>query len=855
MQSAIIYTESREIIMEISDMQAEDRVFRIDDECYIIYLGSERDDLKPFLRIGTSERVTPDIIGGTYNIVITDSLTGDPSLEPLNMNRKDTKENRYVGDRKITASLLKFIHQLRIENGTVSKIEDIQKAHKKAEVIFFDDGNIHVLYDRDVLFDLRKRERDDLHFIHRSNMLKDIHSRNPLHYRPEELSRPGFTVIGGSAVLFDQGHATAIGIGTSFFKDFVNAGIDPDLIDTVVVDRIDGALFKLLKRKWSTRKDVRLLTADVALVRSAAALFIETRAGRLDADIVSFKPGERRTVAGYRLERTDRGITARHKSIPWPLVISAGSSRSEESFKLNPGRGTMTSPGRGGAGAVPVPEGVVHTFTHEMPENRELLGQYFEDLCNLLEDLLSPRESTAVRLIDQVLEDIESSGAVKIMLDRARKALKKVKLGDESQLYYLLNNVSGIISLLHREGEETSGYLPLQDAAFKKITALDRLNVHLPVTGDVFVTDDGATVLYRPVRGATSREAFALTRELVRDVEERTATFFADLDREHARLRAFMADLRGESGAGRKRALRRTAAATSAAARGIDVEGAAVPRMGQIALGKEREKGEAAEKQAASIEERQAYTTAPVQSVSSARGGGFSIRWIIPAAVVVIAALLLFLFPGFLRERVGIALRGGDGERLVLSGEEAAETRSAEGTDADAVSDSGEPVAGESESFEVDESLERRGIPQSALTDRRTVIYRGLVEITILDIYNMTNEIAVANGYRRLDTIGDVGRDPDWIYPGNLFELPDGTEYSVVKGDTMWYVAHRFIIKRLEEDWDQYTSIRREVEAGVQDAQRKEVLIRELKYLRERSYSENFNGEIDGHIGALENLS
>ena len=72
----------------------------------------------------------------------------------------------------------------------------------------------------------------------------------------------------------------------------------------------------------------------------------------------------------------------------------------------------------------------------------------------------------------------------------------------------------------------------------------------------------------------------------------------------------------------------------------------------------------------------------------------------------------------------------------------------------------------------------------------------------------------------------------------------------MVKGDTMWYIAHRFIIKRLEEDWERYTALKNEIEAGVQDASRKERLIRELKYIRERSYSENFRREIDRTTGS-----
>ena len=187
--------------MEISTLTPEERVFRIDDECYIIYLGSDRDDVKPFLRIGNSRKITPHVIKGTYNIVITDSVTGNPALEPENMNRENSKENRYVGDKKITASLQKFIHQFHIKNGSVSTIEDVQKAHKRAEVHFFDDGNIQIFFDRNLLFDLRKREKSDLHFIERAHVLKDIHIKNPLRYRPEDLERPGFLLVGQNILL------------------------------------------------------------------------------------------------------------------------------------------------------------------------------------------------------------------------------------------------------------------------------------------------------------------------------------------------------------------------------------------------------------------------------------------------------------------------------------------------------------------------------------------------------------------------------------------------------------------------------------------------------------------------------
>jgi hypothetical protein len=828
--------------MEISSMRPEERVFRIDDECYIIYLGASVADLKPFLRIGNSERITSDIIESTYNIVLTDSLTGNPALEPQNMNRRNTAENRYVGDPKITAGLLKFIHEFNIEDGTVSTIEDVQKAHKRAEVHFFDDGNIQVLHDRNVLFDLRKRERSDLHFIERARMLKDIHTRNPLRHRPEDLEGPGFVLIDGCPILFHGGSLLTISVPRAFFMDFVIAGIDPDLIDTIVADDIGGAFFRLLKRKWSTRHSLRILSGNTSVIKHAAGLFIETEAGRLKTDVVSFSREEKRTVSGYRLERARRGILVKHRDMPMPLFISTSSSRETGQLRLNPERAMLAGAGRGAGGALPVPQGVVHSFSGEIPVLTDLVEQYCRELFDLIEDLLRPEEAATAKLIEQILDDLAAKKVPAPMLKRVRGSIRKVTLNAESPLFYLLNNLAGVITLMtekqEEENEDIASFRTLQEIALKKISSLDRVTLHLPVTGDIFTGGKGVTILYRPLRGAAPRDTFALTQDLVRDVEERADTFIQEREQEYARLRTFMAALRGEPTGKTRRSMKKAGAVPATG--GVAAEGIAVPRVSGPGGGRKKKKG--AEGEVSTPEERQAYTTAPVQRVSYTKGMSGPLRFIIPAAVIVIAAIvlaLIFLFPDVIGRKPGSERAA---ERASLVEEQAADQGAMQYQESEEI---------EEGAFEPDESLQERGIPQSALTDRRTVIYRGLVEITLLDIYLLTNEIAGSNGYRRLDSVDQVGKDPDWIYPGNLLVLPDETTYTVLKGDTMWYIAHRFIIKRLEEDWDRYTTLKNEIDTGVQDTPRKEELKRELTYIRERSYSENFSREIDRIMAEL----
>ena len=430
------------------------------------------------------------------------------------------------------------------------------------------------------------------------------------------------------------------------------------------------------------------------------------------------------------------------------------------------------------------------------------------------------------KLIDQMIGTMEQK-ASKSMLDRVKKGLKKEKLSKDSGLFYLLNNVYGIVTLLLENGDDikdtVQSFTPLRESVQRKIRSVSRVCTQLPIRGDFYPTEGGVVVLYGPVKGANSKDAYSFTRGLVEDLDRDTASFLEELDREFARLHAFLFELQGDTPGKDKSGKRGFAAGTIA-----DMpEGVSLPKIGEAG---EVRKGTTEEKPT-TAEERQAYTTAPVQHVSYSRGLSAPFKFIIPAAAVVIAAILLILF--FVFPEVIGRRKPGEIEDVDLAAVE--ETTTQEGE----------------ESFEADQFLEEKGIPQSALTDRRTVIYRGLIEITILDIFLLTNEIAVSNGFRRLDSIEEAGRDPDWIYPGNLFVLPDSTEYTVVKGDTMWYIAHRFIIKRLEEDWDSYTSIKREVETTSVDAQRKEVLTRELKSIGARSYSENFRREIDSLLAKL----
>jgi hypothetical protein len=64
------------------------------------------------------------------------------------------------------------------------------------------------------------------------------------------------------------------------------------------------------------------------------------------------------------------------------------------------------------------------------------------------------------------------------------------------------------------------------------------------------------------------------------------------------------------------------------------------------------------------------------------------------------------------------------------------------------------------------------------------------------DIYEYANIIAVKNGFMKIIRgIIQKDKNPDWIYPGNVFLLHDDEKITVKKGDTLWSISRRKLIE------------------------------------------------------------
>lgn len=323
--------------MEKVNYPASERVFRIDDECYIVYLGSNTEDYKPLLRIGNSKNLKDEIISNTYNIVVTESYTGNPVLEPQNLNKLDLHANRYVGEKGTVDRFLKLMRNYSIETKNVTYYHDVKTENHKAMLYMYDNGNITLYYDKILLFDLKNREKKDLHFIEKTSWIKDQLTKDPFRYTHDDFTGTGFIIIKNTLLMYNKNRLTAFNLPEEYFYSLAQAGIDPDLISTVVTDTVSEDMINICKRKKYRKEKLNILSGNINLLQSALRLFTEKKPDPLKTDIKSLTGTESRTADSFKIKNTGKGYSIAMGSLPFTFVLpEACAAGDEKQFVINP---------------------------------------------------------------------------------------------------------------------------------------------------------------------------------------------------------------------------------------------------------------------------------------------------------------------------------------------------------------------------------------------------------------------------------------------------------------------------------------------------------------------------------------
>ncbi len=252
------------ILKEIIENDS-DRLFIVDNECYIVFTGDSLEDEKPFIRIGNWLDLFVEIIPLIENIIITDTLSGNPLHEQFNIDIKNLQYNRYIGSQHTLERFLDFqrLCGLDLKNASLINIEkDIPEITGKRLIskknqfigVFYRDSNFKVIYNKNDIISLFDAEKTS---CSHNNILERISSAN----RGKKYRGTGISFNRNIPLVYSKGKISSMGYPDNFFSWLVEHEIDPGSLENLVLPRENPqSLVDLLKWNQSRDSGINLYT-------------------------------------------------------------------------------------------------------------------------------------------------------------------------------------------------------------------------------------------------------------------------------------------------------------------------------------------------------------------------------------------------------------------------------------------------------------------------------------------------------------------------------------------------------------------------------------------------------------------
>lgn len=846
-----------------SSRNLSSRVFHVDRECYVVYVGTTDHRFRPFLRLGTSPWLPDKVKRHISNVVISDHLTGNPQYERQCLERPVSHDMRYVGTKELVNSVKQFVHDQTIASRPISPPKDQEAEREGAHVLFYSDGNVRVVVDGREVLDLSKRERSDRHGVFELRRLNDFARSSTGAYFASSFTQPGF-------LYSDDGSLFCFGEETLDIRRLAPGGLDNlsrRLIPPDLVHRLSGPVEResfvdLCKWKLREKKDLLVATPDSGAEEIEELITLLSKAGLKVKREHPEDPPE-------PLSTLTRSITPKEADLRLQDAPEA------------PRGASLTLPEETSwlGGAEPP---LLAGMPYQLPSrSKTRLDQpERETLINLFSDGLKKR----LTIPEERPVTAEEVSEIRALLKDASGGTPEEPVTDRLVANLLLWNL--ITEALWSEpGDSQELTKELQSIAEPLGEAWRNLlyTLPLPVNATLFQKNQTLSVTFSLPPGFTKgrvSENRRVAEKIAAYLERRTENSY--YQEERRRLESFLDSLiekqrvapvaapsaskeqekreeerpkkdessRGETeatGTTRERPAAASAAGANAAARsagsrggtatrgessggvgrGLLIAAAAIILLGGagylLIVGLGRGEGPPGQGEESVIAEEQAATVAQSDGAESAPGGT-------EAGEDGEASE-----PG---EDTGASEPGEDGE--AGSGAEVAsgDRQRAPATDPD--EDAGEIAADEGGSGTA-RSEASEGTPEEEIV----VVGNGGFEVTVVDVLLFVNRVARLNGYDPIGSISPDGRDPDWIYPGNRIELPDGTVHTVQRGDTLWGISRDFLLAHVNEHYSQFLTLKEVAESGNAPIER-------LENLREEVYVESLREAIDDFLESIE---
>ncbi len=540
----------------------ESRIFHIGRECYIVYLGSARNDYRPFLRIGNIRGIPEEIHNAVSTTVITADHVGNPLVETLNASKFHA---RYLGDTTVVREIRKFFQSFDLPTDEIADYRSFKDGEKRHMVWFYSSGNIHLRFNDEVIFNLHRREKEDRHYIRLYDEAKSEFLRNPLRYIKQDFSGHGVVFSRGNAFWYESGELMAMTMKPAFSTSLMNRGVDPDFITTVVydleedkLDSPEGAVFMgLIKRARQRKRQLRVLTALPQIQRKLKLLFPSRAEIPATLDVTDLSGRKKASFRDSVVKRKDSSSLVHRAGIP------------DVSFNNSPEAGvivdsedlSITVKGESGNSSFYIPDGMPVDFVASGITLSKALERYISLLLGNLKELLTPEESQAAQSMEKyarMIRDNYSAGktAISQPLKQAqaavRESLKRVQITECGPFWYYCSNFENYLGMFEQQAE--SG-CPIGDSAGQVKDLVSRLftrdvepDMVLPFWGDLYFSER-PVIFWRTTKRNFVAADIAAARSANKRIHDVTAVDNSEFTSEMNRLLSLIRSL-GAGGEG-----------------------------------------------------------------------------------------------------------------------------------------------------------------------------------------------------------------------------------------------------------------------------------------------------------------
>jgi hypothetical protein len=437
--------------MSFSQFPWENRVFRVDRECYLLFLGMDEMDEKPFVRIGNSSWLNEKVLEVISHTVITESFTGNPFGE---VGLTHHYKGLYLGEPRIVEVIKSFFDRFHVKEPEVITYSEQEEREGRDHVYFYNTGNIVVTFDKIRLFDLYAREKSDRHYNYYCSEILNIFRKNPLKWETHNLKGKGFFLTDESFFFYDTGRLLGLKWDKNYFKILAKAGWDPDKLEGILVtlkqEEMEGdksaGITNYIKRGIAAKNPMTFFSTDKTFSSKIEPLFEYVRSRSVPIkfkDISQKGQFEWHGTQGecnesYYTFTLSSNVTASLQKDGRLILDYQGVERSCRPLKNVPSR--------------------IHT---DMPALQEIDHQYVEDISQaLLKSGLTGNAARFVRETALVTSAIrqgvdEHSNNLSVPLEKQYTALKKTirSLGKEGgeRTALLASNCAELLDLISED--------------------------------------------------------------------------------------------------------------------------------------------------------------------------------------------------------------------------------------------------------------------------------------------------------------------------------------------------------------------------------------------------------------------